>query len=257
MQRSIFLVCSLLLLTTGCNQTNSLTSPLATQNFDSSTTEKLSILPLGDSITQAAKDRNSYRRSLYQKLVAAGHNVDFVGSMTKTKDCTDYPARDFDFDHEGHWAWRIDEIIEGRNARCYGKGKLADWLKNYAPDLALIHLGSNDAFQGNSVASSIAELKQVVQILRQKNPNIVIFLAQLIGAKDKQRNQTIIKLNEQIPTLAAELDRANSPVIVVDQYTDFNPRRDTYDGIHPNQRGEAKMAQKWFEAINAYLKSAR
>ncbi len=257
MQRSIFLVCSLLLLTTGCNQTNSLTSPLATQNFDSSTTEKLSILPLGDSITQAAKDRNSYRRSLYQKLVAAGHNVDFVGSMTKTKDCTDYPARDFDFDHEGHWAWRIDEIIEGRNARCYGKGKLADWLKNYAPDLALIHLGSNDAFQGNSVASSIAELKQVVQILRKKNPNIVIFLAQLIGAKDKQTNQTIIKLNEQIPTLAAELDRANSPVIVVDQYTDFNPRRDTYDGIHPNQRGEAKMAQKWFEAINAYLKSAR
>jgi acyl-CoA thioesterase-1 len=44
-------------------------------------------------------------------------------------------------------------------------------------------------------------------------------------------------------------DTEESPVILVDQYTGFNAATDTYDGIHPNARGEAKMAQKWFDAI--------
>ncbi len=217
----------------------------------------VNIVPLGDSITQAEKGYNSYRRSLNKKLLAAGYQVNFVGSMNQTKDCTDFPSQDFDFDHEGHWGWRIDEVIEGRQAQCSGEGKIADWLNNYTPDLALIHLGTNDVFRGDSVSSSSAELKQIVEILRQKNPNIAIFIAQLIPTDDKQVNKAIIDLNQQITTLVAEINQTNSPVILVDQYSGFNPRHDTYDGVHPNLQGEEKIAQKWFEAIDTYLKSVQ
>ena len=43
------------------------------------------------------------------------------------------------------------------------------------------------------------------------------------------------------------------PVFLVDQFVDFDAQTETYDGIHPNDLGEEKMAQRWFEAIIAAL----
>ena len=206
------------------------------------------IVTLGDSITQAETGQNSYRKALWEQLTSAGYNVDFVGSENKNKDNRNFENRNFDPDHEGHWGWRIDEIINGRG----GEGKLSEWLTGYTPDVALIHLGSNDAIQNNSAISSVDELKQVIDILRQDNPNIAIFLAQVIPATGG-RNSRIQELNNLIPGIVADKNQTNSPVILVDQNTGFNANIDTYDGVHPNDNGEAKMAQKWFDALKTYF----
>ena len=193
----------------------------------------LKITAIGDSITQASNGQNSYRRDLWNLLVGAGYNVDFVGSENKTNGNRNFPDPNFDPDHEGHWGWRTDEIINGRG----GEGKLSDWLTGYTPDIALIHLGSNDAFQGNTTASTINELKQTIDILRQDNPNVVIFIAQLIPTTNNTWNQRVQDLNAQIPGIITDKDLPNSPVILVDQNTGFNASTDTYDGIHPNAEG--------------------
>ena len=44
-----------------------------------------------------------------------------------------------------------------------------------------------------------------------------------------------------------------SPVIVVDQYTGYNPATDSYDNYHPNAVGEEKMASRWFSALQSVL----
>lgn len=49
------------------------------------------------------------------------------------------------------------------------------------------------------------------------------------------------------------MNTPGSPIILVDQFTDFNVQTETYDGIHPNALGEEKMAQRWFDAIAASL----
>ena len=214
-------------------------------------TNPIQIVTLGDSITQAASGRNSYRRDLWNSLVNNGYDIDFVGSQNRTRDDTLFPDRTFDPDHEGHWGWRTDEIINGRS----GQGNLASWLTSYTPDIALIHLGSNDAFQNNSTESTISELRQVINILRQDNPNIVIFVAELIPTTNNTWNQRVQNLNNQIPQLVSTENRSNSPVILVDQNSGFNAATDTYDGVHPNASGETKMAQRWFEAVRTYLDS--
>ena len=211
----------------------------------------IKIMTLGDSITQAENGQNSYRKELWEQLTVAGYNVDFVGSENRNKDNNNFEDRSFDPDHEGHWGWRIDEIINGRG----GQGKLSDWLTGYTPDVALIHLGSNDAIQNNSAISSVEELNQVIDILRQDNPNITIFLSQLIPAVDGGFNDRIQQLNSLIPGIVAGKNQGNSPVILVDQNSGFNANTDTYDGVHPNDAGEAKMAQKWFDALKDYLDS--
>ncbi|MBX2865299.1 MAG: hypothetical protein KTR27_17250, partial [Leptolyngbyaceae cyanobacterium MAG.088] len=209
----------------------------------------INIVTVGDSITQAETGYNSYRSDLWDLLIDAGYDVDFVGSENKTKDNTDFPDNSFDPDHEGHWGWRTDEINDGRS----GEGSLEDWLTEYTPDIALVHLGTNDLFQGQSVESTIDDLSETIDILRADNPDVVIFVAELIPTTDPTRNQSIEEFNDQLPTLVADKNQANSPVILVDQNTGFDASQDTYDGIHPDESGEAKVAQQWFVAIDSYL----
>lgn len=225
---------------------------------------RLSILPLGDSITQGEVHMASYRYPLWKKLVDANVPFDFVGSIQKRQDkYTDqeevlppsYRGFVFDSDHEGHFAWAAEEIIQGRVVDDgSGRGKLKNWVKKYPVDLVLMHLGTNDAFHRDDVQSTVQELEDIVKILRRKNPNVVILMAKLIPASRKPGDDLAVEaLNAEIPGLVTRLNSESSPVILVDHYTGFDAEKDTYDGVHPNQSGEEKMAETWFQAIMAVI----
>ncbi|MBM3435165.1 MAG: cellulose-binding protein, partial [Bacteroidetes bacterium] len=197
-------------------------------------------MPIGNSITQADNNHQSYRYQLWKKLIDEGIDFDLVGSMTDHYNCgtpvfPDYLGHSFDQNHEGHWGWRCDQVLNGTgsSANCRGSGSLSNWLQNYTPDMALIHLGSNDMFQGQSVETTIQELKDVVTTLRADNPDIVIILAQLIPTT-LPSNVWITALNLQIPTIAVDMEDPLSPIYIVDQNTGFDATTDTYDGVHPN-----------------------
>ena len=218
-----------------------------------------SILPLGDSITQAEVNRASYRYPLWQKLVDAEVKFDFVGSHQKQQDKyskgeppqPEYKGMAFDRDHEGHFAWATEEMFKGRDFdNGSGSGKLQQWVQGYDADIVLLHLGTNDAFYRQSNESTLRDLEKIIGILRADNPNVTILLAQLIPTKRKPGDAKAVKsLNEAIPRIAESLSMEESPIIIVDQFSGFDAAADTYDGVHPNDQGEEKMAQVWFEAI--------
>ncbi|MBN2526922.1 MAG: cellulose-binding protein [Deltaproteobacteria bacterium] len=195
-------------------------------------------MPLGDSITQSNNTHKSYRYPLFEKLTAAGREFDFIGSLKENfGGSPSYPNPAFDQDHEGHWGWRVDQILND----------LPGWLNSYTPDVALIHLGTNDAFQSQPTQGTMDELKKVIGLLRGDNERVVILLARLIPSTQSQ--QSLNDINGQIGGLAEELNTDISPVIVVNQNEGFNANGDTFDGIHPNEGGEEKMADKWFSAL--------
>lgn len=196
------------------------------------------IMPLGDSITQSDTGHNSYRRPLWQMLENTAYSGDFVGSLTEHFGGPP-PTPDFDTDHEGHWGWRADQVLANINA----------WAASAQPDIVLIHLGHNDLWQGQSVSSTITELGQIIDEVRLVNSSAIFLLSQVIPATSGIGLDQIPDLNAQIPALAASKHSADSPVVVVDQYTGFDPDTDTWDGVHPNASGEQKMAQNWFDAI--------
>lgn len=222
------------------------------------------ILPLGDSITHAEINRASYRYPLWTKLIDANIKVDFVGSMDTQLDSfskgatpqPDYKGLKFDKDHEGHFAWTVDDIVKGRNPyNKTGSGSLSEWTKKYDFDIALVHLGTNDAFYRLKHDHMVESLGRVIKALRADNPNAVILVAKLIPAKrQKGDGEAVAAVNENvIPQLVKKMNTPESPVILVDHFTDFDVAKDTYDGVHPNAMGEEKMAQQWFEAIKESL----
>ena len=236
---------SLILLCGGCgsgsSEPPSRTSPMEVTKAPSvSTTTR--IMPIGDSITQANHEHDSYRRPLWHELDRSGYQVDFVGSENSQHGGSP-PHRDFDMDHEGHWGWRTDEILD----------RIDDWARTYEPQVVLIHLGSNDVFQNQSTTSTIEEIEQVIDRLRSANPKVKIALAQIIPVNHPASLNTIVHLNEMIEMLGATKNHEDSPIVVVDQFTGFDSKRDTYDGVHPNVSGEEKMAQRWFSALELLL----
>jgi acyl-CoA thioesterase I len=204
---------------------------------------KLRIMPLGDSITQSNKDHGSYRRVLWQTLKQGGYNVDFVGSL-KTHYQGPAPTSDFDLDHEGHWGWRIDEILT----------QLDGWTKTARPDIVLVHLGTNDIAQQQDIKSTVDELAQVVQVLRKNNPKVKVLLGQIIPLWGKEK--LCQEFNGMVKQLAQKTSTRQSLVIAVDLFTGFRPEpnADTFDGAHPNESGEKKMAERWFTALKTVLR---
>ena len=198
-------------------------------------------MPLGNSITQGNAQHNSYRRALWFKLRNGGYAVDFVGSQNSNFGGAP-PNPDFDLDSEGHWGWRADELLS----------HIGSWADTYKPDIVLMHAGSNDMIQGQSVESTLVEISQLIDRLRAANPTVKILLSQLIPTT-LAANSNITALNNALPGLANQKNTAQSSVTIVDQNTGFNASADTFDGVHPTDGGEEKMAAKWYQALQPLL----
>ena len=194
------------------------------------------IMPLGDSITESYKGLPTYRYYLWRLAMTRGYRIDFIGS--KHGAFGGLPAHtDFDMDHEGHNGWSADEILV----------RIAEWVTIQPPDIVLIHLGHNDLCQGKSVQDTVNDLGAIIDTLRAANPRVSILLAQVI-ASTSPCHRNIPALNAQIQTLTAKT-QLHSPVVIVDQHTNFDPMTMTWDGIHPNAAGESHMAKQWFAAL--------
>ena len=62
-------------------------------------------------------------------------------------------------------------------------------------------------------------------------------------------NSKIQDLNKAIIPWASKLNKTESPIWIVDQYTGFDGKADLRDGVHPNAAGDKKMADVWKPAL--------
>ena len=171
---------------------------------------QIRVMPIGDSITHGIVNEPShpyglspsYRLALWKILRDKGYSVDFVGPWYGSFDGPiSYPGYT-DQQHAGFAGKHADFFTEGN--RSVGLGR------DYRPDIALIHLGTNDiGINGpGAVSQTIAEIGQVIDQLRVHRPNITIFLAKIIPSRATfgYYNQ-VHRLNPSIPGLAASKNR--------------------------------------------------
>jgi len=134
-----------------------------------------------------------------------------------------------------------------------GTGKLDDFLKQNTPDIVLLHLGSNDIFRGEPIQEIEADLTKIINTIISHNKDITILIAQILPAAHSQANVRISELNKVISLIPQKIGIPDTQLLVVNQFEGFNPRTDTYDGLHPNTAGEEKMAGKWYCAIQSVI----
>ena len=142
-------------------------------------------------------------------------------------------------------------------------GELRGFIMTNTPDLVLFHFGTNDAWNNLAPATILSAFGVVVDELRARNPNVWVLVAQIIPMNPVNtascttcacsacggRVQT---LNSMVPAWASSKSTAQSPVLVVDQWTGYDANADSNgDGVHPSETGGSeKMATRWFNALS-------
>lgn len=211
--------------------------------------EPLRIVCIGDSITQGGKkDRAewTYRLPLQAMLIEARVTFDFVGSrqqgLQPEAKWPEVNGRAFDPDHEGYYGAKAASV----------RDKLKVTLPTFAaPDLALIHLGTNDQKAEDHVAAVVQPLEEIVALLRARNPQIRVLVGHL-----NFDGGAALKIRPLVESLARKLSTVASPVSTVHPYRDWHadPKAaasDTFDWAHPNPQGQHKLAAAWFAAMQA------
>ena len=226
------------------------------QTFISYAQTPLRIVCMGNSITHGAINQGTkvitektYRPWLWEKLDSAGVDVDMVGytnfffgeqavGLAPDPIISRYTGKIFDRDHDAYYGIKSDGLLNGDASRGWTNlplPKLSDRLKNYTPDIALLHIGTND--NDEDVDQTEANIKTIIEELRTKNPRVMVFVAKLTFWKP---------INLRVDRIAEETWTEMSPVIAVDQNTGYDGEKYLF---HPNDLGGQFMAQRWYDAI--------
>ncbi|WP_433219648.1 GDSL-type esterase/lipase family protein [Dactylosporangium sp. CS-047395] len=200
------------------------------------TTRPIRVMPLGDSITWGAGSAttSSYRAALYSRLVTqAGYGIDFVGSQQSGA----LP----DTDNEGHSGWRIDEIA----------AQVDGWLATYQPDVVLLHIGTNDMNQNYQVGTAPQRLAALVDKILADRPAAQVLVAKIVPALDASIQARINTFNAAVPGVLAGKARTRVVDLSGLASSDLN------DTLHPNDTGYARMAVRWYQALEPVLGDGR
>ncbi|MCR6483646.1 cellulase family glycosylhydrolase [Amycolatopsis sp. OK19-0408] len=204
------------------------------------------IMALGDSITGSP---GCWRALLWKHLQDTGHtDIDFVGTL---------PAQGcgftYDGENEGHGGFLATGIARDN--------QLPGWLSATRPDIVLMHLGTNDVWNGIPAATILDAYTTLLGQLRASNPATKLIVARIIPmnpANCAACAQRVVELDNAIPGWAQAHSTAASPITVVDQWTGFDTAVDTTDGVHPNSTtGIQKIEARWYPALVAALPGAQ
>jgi lysophospholipase L1-like esterase len=174
--------------------------------------------------------RNSYRKDLYDKLTAAGASVQYIGSQ-KTGS---FPQNA----HEGWSGFTISQI----------SGK-ADRSLAQSPNVVLLLAGTNDMVREPKNAP--ARLQALAEKIVAKAPGAALIIGTippLGGAFGKGgKGGGVDAYNNAIPGVVGAVAGKGGKVLLAN--LGAVKTSDLADGVHPNDKGYAKMATGWFKAI--------
>ncbi|WP_367873896.1 Ig-like domain-containing protein [Luteolibacter sp. Populi] len=226
----------------------------STWNFTTGRTP-LRIMPMGDSITAGYTDNPvwnepyayGYRSGLYNRLHAAGYDSIFVGQSSELLNHTagTPPASLAALGQNAHNGY-------GGQTASFLNQNILNWLAVDNPDVILLKIGTNSQDSNG--------LNALVQTITTTRPECHVIVAEIMPKYNYE--QGIVNYNAWIrQTLVPTFQAQGKKVTRVDQYAPFltNPANLASinqalfsNGInHPDNDGYDRMAEVWFEGIEA------
>jgi len=212
------------------------------------------VMPLGDSITVGKSSgvddlskQISYRKDLWDDLIATGYSVDFVGSVTNG----DFYAG-FDPHHEGHGGWTDIQIA----SNIYDNGG-ENWLNQNPADVILLHIGTNALNPDPSDVDDI--LNEIDQFELDQGKQVIVLLARIIN--QVPYNPVVSQFNDNIMAVAQGRIDSGDKIILVDMENEagivynIQPSGDMWDSLHPYASGYKKMGIEWYSSLIEILPS--
>ncbi|KAG8722729.1 hypothetical protein FRC08_012608 [Ceratobasidium sp. 394] len=117
-------------------------------------------------------------------------------------------------------------------------------------------LGTNDVWSNIAPSTITTAFSKLVDQMRASKPTVKILVAKITpmnpsGCSDCA--QRVVNFNNALPAWASSKSTSSSPITIVDLWTGYNTASDTYDGVHPNDSGNTKIASKYYPALSKIL----
>jgi lysophospholipase L1-like esterase len=209
------------------------------------------ILCIGDSRVQGFRPLfENYRYELWKNLVENEVDFDLVGPF---KDFVSYPTFSnltFDNDHAGILGDTTLDVIN----------RLDEAFEKDIPDFVLLGIGGNDITGGKSIDDVVLNLGVILDEIEIKNNNAIVFLEIIAGVNPNSSraaslNGLITEFEEKLNKLAEEKSNTSFKVVLVDMNTNFTNNANFYaDEVHYSLLGAKEIADRYFKALNTFLK---
>jgi hypothetical protein len=204
----------------------------------------LRFLPVGDSMTIGSAGDHTWRYRLWRHLRAAYDSpFTFVGPRETLYDkATDsptsyaYAAPDFPRAHLAGWGegWAHMAPLIGHAVR------------EHRPDVLLVSLGLIDLGFYTNAEQTTQNVRKFVREARAANPRVRMVLLPVIPNIRAEADETfageLTRFNELLEKAVADLDEPTSSLLLAPIPESYDIHTDTYDGTHPNESGDRKLA---------------
>lgn len=220
-------------------------------------TEKLRIMPLGDSITDGftGDPVGGYRLTLWKMLEANGYTdqIDFVGP--------NWGGDGIDPNHAGYSGYAIADIPGMRS----GIYNFIDWLMESNPaDVVMLQIGTNDILSSYELDAMPERLELLVDTILEYLPEDGLLYLATIPYMDadvtnytdaytvEEMDKAVDDYNAAVKAMITEKQAEGKPIALSDINAQLT-KQDLLDGVHPNATGYEKMGNYWYQKITEYL----
>lgn len=252
MGRVTVLLTAVAVLATGCSSGPTDTTTPADEAVTTTTTSTvtttaaslITIMHVGEGLTQGEVGNSTYRCFLDMMLHDAGVVFDFVGSRHEPMDgdVDDYGCpTDFDQAHE---AW-FGAVAGGMETE-----KMTESVEALQPDVALIYLGGDDVWQQEDPVGASERLALFITGLQDVNPDITLLVASLIPCRTPLPwcVEGYPAFNDAIASFG-NLSTEESTVMVVDMTTGVSTDLLRSNNLSFTDAGDELMAGRWMAAL--------
>lgn len=129
-----------------------------------------------------------------------------------------------------------------------------DWVLHQDVDVFVLALGANDGLRGVPVEETRKNLQAIIEIVREKNPNVEIILAGMQIPPNLGPEYTA-DFKELFPKLAEENSTYLIPFLL--EGVAGNPELNQQDGIHPTAEGYDIVAENVWEILQPVLEQEK
>ncbi|MFI0736881.1 SGNH/GDSL hydrolase family protein [Streptomyces sp. NPDC021100] len=193
---------------------------------------RLAVMPLGDSITHGnvgSSTDSGYRAELWDRLSGHAGTLHFVGSERS--------GRVPDPDHEGHPGWTTEGLLS----------HIGTWLPAAAPNVVLLHIGTNDLNENRQVDAAPRRLGALIDKITTAAPGMTVLVSSLVPAADPVVRRRVEAFNAAVPDVVAERRAKGFHVGYVDMGEVTTG--DLANALHPKDSGYTKMSAAFYRAI--------
>lgn len=225
-----------------------------------SAADQVRIMPIGDSITFGLGEDGGYRKYLDYSLRARNIEFDMVGPEGKNSDSFKYNGQNVQYDgnHAGYSGYTIKQQYP---VPSWGKNGLLEKLqeknavKQAAPDIVLLIIGTNDMTANRNLSDCEKELHTLIDYILANMPEGgVIFIGSIPEFTAYGGNaQRVANYNSTVKKVA---ESYGENVQFADVHGSLNGMADmSSDKLHPSGAGYEKMGKFWAGVIDEYLAS--